>query len=94
MLSRQLEQPMFERFQRANMAGISVNVVCLEDNLAIKAMFDRGPEQGRHDWADIGEMLAHTVTIDWEYLFWRLEQTLPDRAAELFARLQAIRSGL
>jgi hypothetical protein len=89
-IALEMDAPMITRLQRASILEVDVSVIGLEDNLAIKAMFGRGPEQGKHDWADITEMLVDCPDLDWDYLGWRLENAVPLQAQDLLARLQTI----
>jgi predicted nucleotidyltransferase len=45
----EMDDDLISRIVRLALNGISVPVVSLEDNIAMKAMFDRGPKQGKHD---------------------------------------------
>ena len=66
-----LDAPMAARLVRHEIAGVLVPVIPPEDNILLKAMWGRGPEQGKHDWEDVEAMLAHLPTLDWRYLRWR-----------------------
>jgi hypothetical protein len=90
-----LDDEMAARRTRHEVAGLAVPVIPPEDNILLKAMWRRGPEQGKHDWEDVQAMLAHLPALDWDYLHWRLDtscsgvglgrlmQTLEDEAASL-----------
>ena len=45
----------------------------IEDNILLKAIWGRGPEQGKHDWEDVQAMMAHLPSLDWDYLKWRAD---------------------
>jgi hypothetical protein len=68
-----LDQEMVSRRTHHEVAGVIAPVIPPEDNILLKAIWRRGPEQGKHDWEDVQAMLAHLPTIDWNYLRWRLE---------------------
>jgi hypothetical protein len=68
-----LDDQMTVRLQRHNVAGVSASIIPPEDNILLKALWGRGPEEGKHDWEDIEAMMAHLPTLDWEYLHWRAE---------------------
>jgi hypothetical protein len=51
--------------------AVTVPVIPREDNILLKAIWRRGPEQGKHDWQDVKAMLAHAPALDWDYLRWR-----------------------
>jgi hypothetical protein len=71
-----LDDEMAARRTRHEIAGIEMPVIPAEDNLLLKAVWGRGPEQGKHDWEDVAAMLAH-VEVDWTYLRWRAGQCGP-----------------
>jgi hypothetical protein len=64
---------MVARRTHHQIAGVTVPVIPPEDNILLKAIWRRGPEQGKHDWADVQAMLAHVSALDWDYLHWRLD---------------------
>jgi hypothetical protein len=68
-----LDDEMVARRTRHAICGVTVPVVPAEDNVLLKAIWRRGPEQGKHDWQDVQAMLAHVATLDWDYLRWRLD---------------------
>jgi hypothetical protein len=66
-------------------------VIPREDNILLKALLGRGPEQGKHDWADVEAMMAHAPSLDWNYIRWR-SGTLrsPIDGSSILERLQAL----
>ena len=70
-----LDDEMAARRTVHEIAGVRVPVIPVEDNLLLKAVWGRGPEQGKHDWEDVRAMLAHGAVghgaVDWGYLRWR-----------------------
>jgi hypothetical protein len=75
-----LDDEMAARRTAHEIAGVRVPVIPVEDNLLLKAVWGRGPEQGKHDWEDVRAMLAHVAVshgavargdVDWAYLRWR-----------------------
>jgi hypothetical protein len=67
-----LDDEMAARRTYHEIAGVRMPVIPAEDNILLKAMWGRGPEQGKHDWEDVRAMLAQ-VEVDWAYLRWRAE---------------------
>jgi hypothetical protein len=72
-----LDDEMAARRTYHEIAGAEMPVIPVEDNLLLKAIWGRGPEQGKHDWEDVRAMLAHGAVsdggVDWAYLRWRAE---------------------
>jgi hypothetical protein len=68
-----LDEEMISRRTHHGIAGVSAPVIPPEDNILLKAIWRRGPEQGKHDLEDVQAMLANLPTIDWDYLRWRLD---------------------
>jgi len=66
-----LDAQMAARLTRHEIAGVTVPVISPEDNILLKAIWGRGPEEGKHDWEDVEAMIAHLPALDWEYLRWR-----------------------
>ena len=66
-----LDAQMAARLTRHEIAGVTVPVIPPEDNILLKAIWGRGPEEGKHDWEDVEAMIAHLPALDWEYLRWR-----------------------
>jgi hypothetical protein len=66
-----LDVQMAARLTHHEIAGVTVPVIPPEDNMLLKAIWGRGPEQGKHDWEDVEAMIAHLPDLDWEYLRWR-----------------------
>jgi hypothetical protein len=86
-----LDPEMAARLTRHEIAGTAVTVIPPEDNILIKAVFGRGPEQGKHDWEDVQAMLAHLPGIDWQYLHWRAQTCAPqERVEQALERLEAL----
>ena len=86
-----LDARMAARVTRHDLGGIQVPVIPPEDNILLKAMQGRGPEQGKHDWEDVEAMMAFVPSLDWEYLRWRAG-TLdrPERGQKSLERLEAL----
>jgi hypothetical protein len=74
----ELDPQMIARLRRHDLAGVSVPVIPPEDNIVLKAVAGRGPEQGKHDWEDVAEMMAALPELDWTYLHWRLDRSGPE----------------
>ncbi|MBN1668175.1 MAG: nucleotidyltransferase [Anaerolineales bacterium] len=87
----ELDPEMLARIRTVTMNGAHVKVISLEDNLALKAMLGRGAELGKRDWEDVAQMLQHVDRVDWEYLRWRLARCEPQRQADLYHRILALR---
>jgi hypothetical protein len=86
-----LDDAMAARLQRHEIAGITVPIVPPEDNILLKAIADRGPEVGKHDWEDVQAMMAHLPALDWEYLRWRAGACGPRRSTEpVLERLESL----
>ena len=82
-----LDEEMIARLHRGTLLGVDVPALSVEDNLAFKVILGRGPEVGKHDWEDIDALLSRYAP-DWDYLYLRLERSVPARADALFAQLQ------
>jgi hypothetical protein len=63
-----LDAAMARRLQRHAVASVLVPVIPPEDNILLKAIWRRGPDQGKHDWEDVEAMVAHLPNLDWDYL--------------------------
>ena len=63
------DEPMRLRVTRHTILGIAVPVSAPEDIIVLKAILQRGPEQGKHDLEDI-QAIAHTLgnRLDLDYL--------------------------
>lgn len=86
-----LDHEMAARLTRHEIAGTAVTVIPPEDNILIKAVFGRGPEQGKHDWEDVQAMLAHLPALDWDYLLWRARTCAPqEQVQQALQRLEAM----
>jgi hypothetical protein len=72
-----LDDEMAARRTVHKIKGVVAPVIPPEDNMLLKAVWGRGPEEDKHDWEDIEAMLAHLPAIDWEYLRWRAVQCGP-----------------
>jgi hypothetical protein len=68
-----LDEQMAARRTRHEIAGVMVPVIPPEDNILLKAMWRRGPEEGKHDWEDVRAMISHLPSLDWGYMRWRAE---------------------
>jgi hypothetical protein len=87
----ELDAQMVARMRRHDLAGVSVPVIPPEDNIVLKAVAGRGPEQGKHDWEDVAEMMAALPELDWTYLEWRLERSGSEEAiAKVRGRLEGL----
>jgi hypothetical protein len=75
-----LDAQMAARLTRHEIAGVLVPVIPPEDNILLKAIWGRGPEEGKHDWEDVEAMIAQLPTLDWEYLRWRASTCGPRQA--------------
>jgi len=70
---------------------VAVPVIPPEDNILLKAIWQRGPEEGKHDWEDVEAMMAHLPALDWEYLRWRASAGGPrQRMQPMLKRLEAL----
>ena len=67
-----LDSEMVSRLRSVTYRGILVSVLSPEDVVALKAVLQRGPEQGKHDLEDIAA-LAAAMPLDTTYLRLRLE---------------------
>jgi hypothetical protein len=84
-----LDEPMAARLRRHEVAGVSAPVIPPEDNILLKGMWGRGPEQGKHDWEDVEAMLSHLPALDWAYLRWRAE-SFGQKTEAVLTRLEAL----
>jgi hypothetical protein len=86
-----LDAEMASRLTRHNLAGVDVSVIPPEDNILLKAVMGRGPEEGKHDWEDIEAMMSHLPALDWEYLRWRASTYRdPQRVQQILGRLEEL----
>jgi hypothetical protein len=86
-----LDTQMEARLTRHEIAGVAVPVIPPEDNILLKAIWQRGPEEGKHDWEDVQAMMAHLPALDWEYLRWRASACGPrQRMQPMLKRLEAL----
>jgi predicted nucleotidyltransferase len=82
---------MVERLTYHDIAGVRVPVVPVEDNILLKALLGRGPEQGKHDWEDVQAMMVHTPELDWAYLSRRSGMCgPPEQVRPVLERLRAL----
>lgn len=90
-----LDRAMEQRLNHAVIEGVRVPLIPVEDNIVLKAQLGRGAAEGKRDWEDVEEMVQVVKTVDWEYLYWRLEQLeSPERLARIVERLEAVRARL
>jgi hypothetical protein len=91
LMDLDLDTEMAQRLTFHEIAGVSVPVIPPEDNILLKAMWGRGPEQGKHDWEDVEAMMANLPALDWDYLRWRA-RTLDaaQQAGQAVKRLDAL----
>ena len=86
-----LDKEMAARLTRHEIAGVVVPVIPAEDNILLKGLMGRGPEEGKHDWEDVGAMMAHLPVLDWAYLRWRASRCGPRaHVAQVLARLETM----
>ena len=86
-----LDDEMAARITQGKVGAVPVPLIPVEDNIALKATWGRGPEQGKHDWQDVEGMIAASETIDWGYLRWRLGQLQSrERADQVWERLKTL----
>lgn len=67
----EMDEEMVNRLRKRDFGGIDVPVLSPEDLIALKAVLQRGPEQGKHDFEDI-QALIKVVNLDLAYLHNRL----------------------
>jgi hypothetical protein len=82
-----LDDEMAARRTRQEVFGVTVPIIPPEDNILLKAIWRRGPEQGKHDWRDVQAMLAHSPALDWDYLRWRINTCCSGRYLERLLQL-------
>ena len=91
VLNVDLDAQMAARLTRHQIAGVLVPVIPPEDNILLKALLRRGPEQGKHDWVDVKGMMTHVPGLDWDYLRWRAQGCgPPERVRRTLQRLEAL----
>lgn len=91
LLTVDLDAPMVARLTRHEIAGVTVPVIPPEDNILLKALWDRGPQEGKHDWEDVVAMMTHLPTLDWKYLRWRATACIPQpRREQVLQRLETL----
>ncbi len=84
-----VDDEMMSRRTHADIAGLIVPVIPVEDNILLKAIWGRGPELGKHDWEDVGAMMTGRTGLDWDYLHYRAHTGLkPERAQQILERLE------
>jgi hypothetical protein len=77
-----LDSQMAARLTHYEITGVIVPVIPPEDNILLKAIWGRGPEEGKHDWEDVQAMMAHLPALDWEYLKWRANACKPQEGVQ------------
>ncbi len=81
-----LDSDMAGHIRHLTYHGIEIPVLAPEDLVALKAVLQRGPEQGKHDLEDI-DALAASTRIDPVYLRLRLERMRAlDRARSVLGK--------
>lgn len=86
-----LDAAMAARIVHRPLLGVMVPIIPAEDNILLKALWGRGPEEGKHDWEDVQEMIAHLRALDWEYLRQRAALCRdPQQAQETLRRLESL----
>jgi hypothetical protein len=91
LMDLDLDTEMAQRLTFHEIAGVSVPVIPPEDNILLKAMWGRGPEQGKHDWEDVEAMMANLPALDWAYLRWRAGTfDAAQKAGQVVQRLDAL----
>jgi hypothetical protein len=69
--------------------GMPLFVIAPEDTLVLKAIAQRGPEDGKRDVADVAAILQRQQRLDRGYLMWRAEVCgAADRVRSLIAQLE------
>jgi hypothetical protein len=68
-----LDDEMIDRANWKQLFGVKVPVMSVEDNIVLKAILQRGEEQGKHDVEDIKSMIAHEK-VDLRYLSKRIRK--------------------
>jgi len=68
-----LDDKMVERASWRQLFGVVVPVMSMEDNIILKAILQRGEDNGKHDIEDIKSMIAHEK-IDLQYLEERMDK--------------------
>lgn len=78
-----VDDEMIKRIRRKYIFDILVPVISVEDNIAFKAIAQRGEDQGKHDLADI-QCMIENQRIDLEYLKRRIEKCQADERTRTF----------
>ncbi len=68
-----LDDEMVKRTRHRPLFGVTVPVIPAEDNIILKAILQRGEDQGKHDIDDVKSMIRNE-NIDLEYLNWRIHE--------------------
>lgn len=68
-----LDDEMVKRTRHRPLFGVTVPVIPVEDNIILKAILQRGEDQGKHDIDDVKSMIRNE-NIDLEYLNWRIRE--------------------
>jgi hypothetical protein len=71
--SYRMDEEMVRRARTMRFQQVSVPVLSPEDVVALKAVLQRGRDQGKHDIEDIAALAAE-LPIDRDYLVWRLRR--------------------
>ncbi len=76
-----LDQEMTERRQWKQLYGVTVPVMSPEDNIVLKAILQRGIEEGKHDIQDIEDIMKNQK-VDQQYLQRRIRKCHSQRRVE------------
>ena len=88
-----LDCEMSKRLKHIKVENVKVPVISVEDNIALKALRGRGASEGKRDWKDVEEMVRVVRSVDWEYLYWRLEQLeSKEQVAKVLERLEEMKA--
>jgi hypothetical protein len=85
-----LDIQMAARLTHHEIAGVTMPVIPPEDNILLKAIWGRGPEEGKHDWEDVQAMMAHLPALNWDYLRWRANVCGPQQREQALNRLEEL----
>ncbi len=82
----EMDDEMLSHVRTTLFEGVEVPVLAPEDVIALKAVLQRGPEQGKHDLEDVAA-LAVKVAVEVDYLGLRLRRMgAEDRARPVLER--------
>lgn len=76
-----LDQEMVEKIQWKRLLGVTVPLMSPEDNIVLKAILQRGSEQGKHDIQDIRDIIRKQK-INEQYLHRRIKKCHSQKRAE------------